>query len=216
MTFWDCADIYGDSTYTSDVSITNWLCSSLLISIYCILGELVLGKWFAETGRRNEIFLATKFGTFDPERKFGGGKQISTPSYIQYALQRSLKRLGVKHIDLYYQHRVDPNVPIEIVLEALREPLEKGQIRWIGLSECSIATLKRAKAVKGVGEKLIACQMEFSPFSLHIEKSGFVEAAKEQGVAVVAYSPLARGLVTGAYGILLFLLTLAAKLRFQI
>ncbi|PAV19769.1 Aldo keto reductase [Pyrrhoderma noxium] len=174
MTFWDCADIYGTT-------------------------ELTLGKWFKETGRRSEIFLATKFGSRDPEGKFGGGKPISTPSYIRFALDRSLKRLGVESIDLYYQHRVDPNVPIEIVLEALREPLDKGQIKWIGLSECSAETLKRAKKVPGVGDKVIAAQMELSPFSLDIEKNGFAKVAKELGVAIVAYSPLGRGMVSGRY-----------------
>lgn len=83
-------------------------------------------------------------------------------------------------------------------METLREPLEAGVIKYIGLSECSTAVLRRAKAVKGVGEKIVACQMEFSPFELEIEKSGFVKAAKELGVSVVAYSPLGRGLVTGA------------------
>ncbi|KAI5118752.1 hypothetical protein M0805_004838 [Coniferiporia weirii] len=174
MTFWDCADIYGTT-------------------------ELTLAKWFTETGRRSEIFLATKFGSRDPEGKYGGGKPISTPSYIKFALNRSLKRLGTDYIDLYYQHRVDPNVPIEVVLETLREPVEKGVIKWIGLSECSAQTLKRARAVEGIGARVIAAQMEFSPYSLDIEKSGLAEVAKEKGVAVVAYSPLGRGMVSGRY-----------------
>ncbi|EJC99943.1 Aldo/keto reductase [Fomitiporia mediterranea MF3/22] len=174
MTFWDCADVYGTT-------------------------ELTLAKWFAETGRRSEIFLATKFGARDPEGKFGDGKPVSTPSYIKYALQRSLQRLGTDYIDLYYQHRVDPNVPIEVVLEALREPVEKGVIRWIGLSECSVETLRRAKAVKGVGEKVVAAQIEFSPFTLDIEKDGFAKAAQELGVAIVVYSPLGRGLISGRF-----------------
>lgn len=161
--------------------------------------EITLGKWFAETGRRKEIFLATKFGSRDPEGKFGNGKPISTPSYIKYALERSLRRLGTDYIDLYYQHRVDPNVPIEVVLETLREPIEKGQIKWIGLSECSANTLRRAKSVQGVGDKVIAAQMEFSPFTLDLEKDGFAETAKELGVAIVAYSPLSRGLVSGRW-----------------
>ncbi|KAI5118755.1 hypothetical protein M0805_004841 [Coniferiporia weirii] len=174
MTFWDCADMYGPT-------------------------ELTLAKWFTDTGRRSEIFLATKFGARDPEGKFGGGNPISTPSYIKFALDRSLKRLGTDYIDLYYQHRVDPNVPIEVVLETLREPVEKGVIKWIGLSECSAQTLKRARAVEGIGARVIAAQMEFSPYSLDIEKSGFAEVAKEKGVAVVAYSPLGRGMVSGRY-----------------
>jgi len=174
VTFWDCADIYGTT-------------------------ELTLGKWFADTGRRDEIFLATKFGSRDPEGKFGNGGPCSTPTYIKHAFERSLERLQTPYVDLYYQHRVDPAVPIELVLEALREFVDQGKIKWIGLSECSAATLKRAKAVKGIGERVIAAQMEFSPFSLHVEKEGFAEVAEKLGVAVVCYSPLGRGLVTGRY-----------------
>ncbi|EJD08581.1 Aldo/keto reductase [Fomitiporia mediterranea MF3/22] len=174
VTFWDTADVYGTT-------------------------ELTLAKWFAGTGRRSGIFLATKFGAADPEGKFGGGQAISTPSYIKHALERSLKRLGTDYIDLYYQHRVDPSVPIEVVIETLRKPIEEGKIRWIGLSECSSETLRRAKAVKGVGEKVIAAQMEFSPFTLDVEKSGFAKTAEELGVSIVAYSPLGRGLISGRF-----------------
>ncbi|KAG6908484.1 hypothetical protein DXG01_004487 [Tephrocybe rancida] len=172
MTFWDTADAYGHS-------------------------EDLIGKWFTETGRRSEIFLATKFGAQD--QSIGDGKPISKPSYIAKAFQLSLVKLQTDYIDLYYQHRVDPDVPIEIVLDALRPFVEEGKIKWIGLSECSIDTLKRAKAVKGVGEKVIAAQMEFNPFELAIEKTGFVDASEEAGIAVVAYSPLARGMVTGRH-----------------
>ena len=160
--------------------------------------ELTLGKWFDETKRRNDIFLATKFGALDPEGKFGGGRQCSEPRYIKYALERSLARLRTSYIDLYYQHRVDPNVPIEVVMEALRAPLERGQIKYVGLSECSVDVLRRAKSVKGVGERLVACQKEFSPFELGIEKDGFAKVAEELGVSVVAYGPLGRGMITGA------------------
>lgn len=124
-------------------------------------------------------------------------KPISAPSYIKRALARSLRRLGTKHIDLYYQSRVDPTVPIEVVLETLREFIEGGQIKWIGLCECSIDTLRRAKAVNGIGEKIIAVQMEFSPFELSVEKNGFAAEASLLGVGIVAYSPLGRGLLGG-------------------
>jgi len=176
MTFWDCADMYGKS-------------------------EAVLGDWFTKTGRRSEIFLATKFGSRDPDGDFHDPKNgpNSKPSYIHKAIKRSLTNLKTDHIDLFYQHRVDPNVPIEVVMETLRPYVEKGTIRYIGLSECSASTLQRAKAVKGVGEKLIVVQMEFSPFSLHIEQNGFVDAARELGVGIVAYSPLGRGMASGQY-----------------
>ncbi|KAH0579743.1 Aldo-keto reductase yakc [NADP+] [Termitomyces sp. J132] len=172
MTFWDTADVYGHS-------------------------EDLIGKWFTGTGRRSEIFLATKFGAFDPTKTTR--KPNSKPSYIVQQLKKSMERLQTEYIDLYYQHRVDPEVPIEIVLETLRPFVESGQIRWIGLSEPSIATLKRAKAVPGLGEKIIAAQMEFSPFELYVEKTGFADAIKEAGMAVVAYSPLSRGLITGRF-----------------
>lgn len=164
--------------------------------------EEELGKWFTSTGRRNEIFLATKFGARDPEAhslaSMGGGP-ISKPSYIKRAFARSLKHLQTDYVDLYYQHRVDTTVPIEIVLEALREFVESGKIKWIGLSECSADTLRRARAVKGIGEKVIAAQMEFGPFELFVEKRGFAEEAAKLGVGIVAYSPLGRGLVSGRY-----------------
>ncbi|KAG6845010.1 hypothetical protein H0H87_001782 [Tephrocybe sp. NHM501043] len=173
MTFWDTADIYGGS-------------------------EKALGRWFAQTGRRSEIFLATKFGAIDLDTN-DWTKPNSKPTYIKRRLENSLADLQTDYIDLYYQHRVDPEVPIEVVLETLRPFVEAGTIRWIGLSEPSVATLKRAKAVEGVGDKVIVAQMEYSPFELYIEKNGFVDAINEASMAVVAYSPLARGLVTGRF-----------------
>ncbi|KIJ97249.1 hypothetical protein K443DRAFT_133887 [Laccaria amethystina LaAM-08-1] len=170
LTFWDTADIYGNS-------------------------EATLGKWFESTNRRKDIFLATKFGSFN---------LASTPDAFVYrlvAFLRSLSELKTDYVDLYYQHRVDPKVPIEVVLETLREFVEAGKIKYLGLSECSIETLKRAKNVKGLGEKVIVVQMEYSPFTLDIELpcKSFAQEAEDLGVSVIAYSPLARGLVTGRY-----------------
>ncbi|KAG5645644.1 hypothetical protein DXG03_005635 [Asterophora parasitica] len=174
VTFWDTADVYGTS-------------------------EELLGKWFTQTGRRSEIFLATKFGGRDLSEGGDPNKLNSKPAYIRSQFQTSLKKLQTNYIDLYYQHRVDPEVPIEVVIETLRPFVESGQLKWIGLSEPSIATLKRARAVPGVGEKVIAAQMEFSPFELYVEKTGFADAINEAGIGIVAYSPLARGLVTGRF-----------------
>ncbi|KAJ7058181.1 NADP-dependent oxidoreductase domain-containing protein [Mycena amicta] len=179
LTFWDCADIYGDS-------------------------EEVLGDWFSATGRRSEIFLATKFGAIDLREQAGTDEvkslaPCSDPAYIVQAVERSLSLLKTHYIDLYYQHRVDPTVPIEVVLETLKPFLDQGTIRWLGLSECSPSTLRRARAVPGIGERVVAVQMEYSPFDLEIEQNGLLEAARETGVAVVAYSPLGRGLLTGKY-----------------
>lgn len=162
-----------------------------------LLGEAILGKWFAQTGRRSEIFLATKFGSFDLSEGGDRRRRNSKPAYIRSQFQKSLAALKTDYIDLYYQHRVDPEVPMEVVIETLRPFVESGQIKWIGLSEPSIESLKRAKSVKGVGEKIIAAQMEFSPFELSVEKTGFADAINKAGMAVVAYSPLGRGLATG-------------------
>ncbi|KAJ8701239.1 hypothetical protein PTI98_000049 [Pleurotus ostreatus] len=183
-------------TYAADRGITLWDTSDMYGE-----SEAILGKWFAKTGRRSEIFLATKWGAMDfsqtdPAKQHQAN---SKPAYIRERVKASLAALQTDYIDLYYQHRVDAEVPIEIVLETLRPYVESGTIRWLGLSECNVDTLKRARAVKGLGEKVVAVQMEFSPFELEIEKNGFAKAAEEAGVAVVCYSPLARGLVSGRF-----------------
>ncbi|KIJ23329.1 hypothetical protein M422DRAFT_276118 [Sphaerobolus stellatus SS14] len=173
VTFWDTSDIYGDS-------------------------EETIGKWFATTGRRSEIFLASKFGAWNPDGSNGTAPN-SKPSYIKKAVERSLKNLQTSTIDLYYQHRVDPDVPIEVVVETLGELIEAGKIRYIGLSECNADTLRRAVSVPKYGEKVVAVQKEFGPFSLDLEKGDFLKTVDEFGIAVVAYSPLNRGLVTGRF-----------------
>ncbi len=116
-------------------------------------------------------------------------------AWVHQACAESLKRLGVDRIDLYYQHRVDPTVPIEETVSAMVELKEQGKIRYLGLSECSATTLRRASKVHPIA----AAQMEFSPFALQIEdaQTGFLEAARELGVKIVAYSPLGRGFITG-------------------
>lgn len=193
ITFWDSADIYGDGKYAASTLFPP------PHTVDLITAEAVLGKWFAKTGRRSEIFLATKFGA----QVIGANppKRSSAPSYIRKAIARSLEQLQVSQIDLYYQHRVDIDVPIEIVMQTLGELVDEGKIKYIGLSECSADTLRRAKAVKGAGEKLIAVEMEFGPLSLDVEHGDFMKAVEETGVAVVAYSPLSRGLATGRYDV---------------
>ncbi|KAK7055376.1 malate dehydrogenase [Favolaschia claudopus] len=197
VTFWDTADIYGNSALSAVIMRTTQADQRRAAA------EEALGEWFTETGRRGEIFLATKFGAIDLREDAAKRKTFapcSEPGYIVQAFERSLARLKTDYVDLYYQHRVDPEVPIEVVLETLRPFVEQGKIRWLGLSECSPATLRRAKAVEGIGEKVIAVQMEYSLFDLEIEKEdGVLEAARETGVGVVAYSPLGRGLLTGRF-----------------
>ncbi|CAB5393827.1 unnamed protein product [Rhizophagus irregularis] len=118
-----------------------------------------------------------------------------TPEYIRQACESSLKRLGVDCIDLYYQHRVDPNTPIEVTVGTLAELVKEGKIKYIGLSECSAATLRRAYKVHPIA----AVQMEYSPWTLDIETNGIMEACRELGITIVAYSPLGRGFLTGKY-----------------
>ncbi|CAI6336843.1 unnamed protein product [Periconia digitata] len=168
ITFWDTSDFYGDN-------------------------EQLIGKWFRKTGRRNEIFLATKFGCVRGSTP-GQITVSGTPEYVKAACEQSLKTLGVDYIDLYYQHRVDTNTPIEKTVEAMAQLKEQGKIRYLGLSECSARTLERACKVHPIA----ACQMEFSPFAMEVEETGFLETARSLGVKIVAYSPLGRGFLTGA------------------
>ncbi|KAJ7153543.1 NADP-dependent oxidoreductase domain-containing protein [Mycena crocata] len=194
LSFADKSETFEMLSYAADRGVTFWDTAD-----YYGISETIIGEWFVNTGRRSEIFLATKFGAGDLREGPNKGKICSEPSYIKQAVKRSLKMLQTTYIDLYYQHRVDPAVPIEIVLETLRPFVESGQIKWLGLSECSAATLRRAKAVPGIGPKVVAVQMEYSPFELGIESTGLLDAANELEVAVVAYSPLGRGLMTGRY-----------------
>ncbi|CAB5396329.1 unnamed protein product [Rhizophagus irregularis] len=117
------------------------------------------------------------------------------PEYVRQACENSLRRLGVNYIDLYYQHRVDPNTPIEDTVGALAELVKEGKIKYIGLSECSAESLRRAYKVHPIA----AVQMEYSPWTLDIETNGVLEACHELGVTIVAYSPLGRGFLTGKY-----------------
>jgi len=173
QTFWDTSDIYGPFT-----------------------NEELIGKWFKMTGRRKEIFLATKFAIFlDPETK--QMKVRGDKEYVRSCIEGSLKRLGTDYVDLYYQHRVDKTVRIEETVEAMAELVKEGKVRYLGLSECSERTLRRAHKVHPIA----AVQMEYSLFSLDIEREeiGIKKACDELGVAIVAYSPLGRGLLTGQY-----------------
>ncbi|OJT04805.1 Aldo-keto reductase yakc [NADP(+)] [Trametes pubescens] len=154
--------------------------------------EDLIGQWFKRTGKRNEIFLATKFGIVPGPRTIDG-----TPEYAVKALDASLKRLGTDHVDLWYLHRADPQVPIELTVGAMAEQVKAGKVKYIGLSEVSEQTLRRAHAVHPIS----ALQVEYSPFTLDIEdpKIGLLKAARELGVKIIAYSPLGRGLLTGKY-----------------
>jgi len=158
--------------------------------------EDLLGKYFKKyPHQREKVFLATKFAVIilpDGKRDVRGDAP-----YVREACAKSLERLGLDYVDLYYAHRIDKNVPIEETMGALKELVEAGKIKYIGLSECSSDTLRRAHAVHPVA----AVQMEYSPFSLEIEKEqyGLLKTCRELGVAIVCYSPLGRGMLTGQY-----------------
>lgn len=142
--------------------------------------------------RRNEVVLATKFGNVrdpaDPTRRSISGR----PEYVHAACEASLKRLGVDQIDLYYQHRVDPTVPIEETVGAMAELVRAGKVRFLGLSEAGIETIRRAHAVHPIS----ALQSEYSLWSRDPE-DGVLATCRALGIGFVAYSPLGRGFLTG-------------------
>ncbi|HEU4587277.1 MAG TPA: aldo/keto reductase [Gemmatimonadales bacterium] len=169
ITFFDTADMYGPFT-----------------------NERLVGA--ALRGRRDEIVLATKFGLIrdpaDPTRRGVNGR----PDYVRKACDASLQRLGVDHIDLYYQHRVDPDVPIEETVGAMGDLVSAGKVRFIGLSEASPATLRRAMRE----HPITALQTEYSLWSRDPEDE-ILPTCRELGVGFVAYSPLGRGFLTGRF-----------------
>ena len=168
VNFLDTADIYGPYT-----------------------NEQLLGEFLA--GRRDEVFLATKFGIklgSDPAARGTDGR----PDYVRAACDASLQRLRTDRIDLYYQHRVDPSVPIEDTVGAMAGLIEAGKVRHLGLSEASADTIRRAHAV----HPITAVQSEYSLWSRDPENNGVLETCRELGIGFVPYSPLGRGFLTGA------------------
>ena len=178
-------------TAAADIGLTFWVTSDAYGST-----EALIGKWFASTGRRNEIFLATKFGRgtvgADGKMKISGDRET-----VLSSCEKSLERLGTSWIDLYCQHRVDPDVPIEVTVGAMKELVHEGKVRELGLSECSAATLRRACKIHPIA----AAEMEFSPFALEIEdpRTGFKAVARELGVSIVCYAPVGKGFLTGRF-----------------
>ncbi|AXG83040.1 aldo/keto reductase [Streptomyces paludis] len=166
VTLLDTADIYGDS-------------------------EQILGR--ALTGRRESVVLATKFGIVAPP--MGGNPPVlnGTPTYMRECVERSLTSLKTDYIDLYYLHRVDPDLPIEETVGAMAELVTEGKIRHLGLSEAAPDTIRRAHAV----HPITAVETEWSLWARDIEAQIF-PLARELGISVVPYSPLGRGALTGA------------------
>ena len=166
-TFLDTADMYGPFT-----------------------NERLVGSAIA--GRRGEVQLATKFGN----ERLPDGTRVGIngrPEYVRAACDASLARLGVDHIDLYYQHRVDPDVPIEDTVGAMGELVAAGKVRHLGLSEASPETIRRAHAT----HPITALQTEYSLFTRDVEDT-ILPVLRELGIGLVPYSPLGRGILTGA------------------
>ncbi|WP_214351199.1 aldo/keto reductase [Pseudomonas congelans] len=167
VTFFDTADMYGPYT-----------------------NEALLGR--ALEGTREGIYLASKFGIVrgdDPHARGVNG----SPAYIRQSIDASLKRLNTDYLDLYYQHRVDPKVPIEDTIGAMAELVKAGKVRHIGICEASAATIEKANAV----HPLTAVQSEYSLWSRDPEQDGVLATCRRLGIAFVAYSPLGRGFLTG-------------------
>jgi len=152
--------------------------------------ERLVGKAIA--GRRDEVVVATKFGIVrdpsDPSRRYVDGR----PEYVRQAIDGSLQRLGVDHVDLYYQHRVDVNVPIEETVGAMAELVTAGKVRFLGLSEAAPDNIRRAHAV----HPITALQSEYSLWTRDVEAQ-IVPTLRELGIGLVPYSPLGRGFLTG-------------------
>lgn len=169
VTFLDTADMYGPFT-----------------------NEELVGRAIA--GRREQVVIATKFGIIrdpnDPATRRVNGR----PEYVRAACEASLRRLGVDTIDLYYQHRVDPNVPIEETVGAMADLVREGKVRYLGLSEAGVGTIRRAHAV----HPITALQTEYSLWSRDPEDE-VLPACRELGIGFVAYSPLGRGFLTGRF-----------------
>ncbi|MGI8650475.1 MAG: aldo/keto reductase [Rubrobacter sp.] len=168
VNFIDTADIYGPFT-----------------------NEKLVGN--AIEDRRDEVVLATKFGNVRGEDGSFQGVNGS-PEYVKKAADASLQRLGTDHIDLYYQHRVDPDTPIEETVGAMAELVEAGKVRYLGLSEAGIETIRKANSVHPIS----ALQSEYSLFTREVEDE-ILPTIRELGIGFVPYSPLGRGFLTGAW-----------------
>ncbi len=166
VTFLDTADMYGPFT-----------------------NEVLVGKAIA--GRRDEVVLATKFG--NQRREDGSWIGVNgKPEYVRSCCDASLARLGVDYIDLYYQHRVDPSVPVEETWGAMSELVTHGKVRFLGISEAAASTIRRAHAVHPVS----ALQSEYSLFTREVEDE-ILPTIRQLGIGLVPYSPLGRGVLTG-------------------
>ncbi|WRT70566.1 uncharacterized protein IL334_007564 [Kwoniella shivajii] len=170
-TFWDSAVVYGRGH-----------------------NEKLLGEFFEETNSRDKVFVASKCGFACFEAESGLGNVINKASHINEYIEGTKERLG-SYPDLYYLHRIDPNTALEESITALDGLRKAGKCKYIGLSECGVATLRKACSIA----KIDALQIEYSPWFTDHEDNGLIDAAKELGVNIIAYSPLGKGILSGKY-----------------
>lgn len=173
-TNWDTADVYGDS-------------------------EDLIGKWFKlHPERRDDIFVSTKFALRITEENEGEIVVDASPEYCRASAEESLNRLGLPYVDMFYIHRPQEDIPIEKTMDAMKQLVEEGKIKHIGISECSSNTLRRAHAIHPVS----AVQVEYNPWDLDIENTrgtNLMATCKSLGVSIFAYAPFSRGMLTGRY-----------------
>jgi aryl-alcohol dehydrogenase-like predicted oxidoreductase len=192
------ADVYTSSVKDDDAAVAlihrAMSLGVTLLDTANIYGssELQVGK--AIEGRRHEVVIATKFGFVTPTARGAARVVDARPESVHQACNESLRRLGVDYIDLYYLHRVDPHVAIEDTVGAMAELVKQGKVRALGLSEASVATIRRAHAVHPIA----AVQTEYSLFTREPEDE-LLPALGQLGVALVAYSPLGRGFLAGRF-----------------
>jgi len=153
--------------------------------------EELVGK--AIKGKRDEFIIATKFGIWRDPNDTNNRSIKDKPEYVRQAVEGSLKRLGIETIDLYYQHRVDPETPIEDTVGAMAKLVEEGKVKYLGLSEASAETLRRASKIHPIA----ALQSEYSLWTRDVENNEVLETCRELGIGFVAYSPLGRGFLSG-------------------
>ncbi|GHC53543.1 aldo/keto reductase [Streptomyces cinnamoneus] len=159
------------------------------------LNEELVGRWLRRhAGERERMVVATKFGLRHDAATGRVGDVDTSADYVPVACRASLRRLGVDHIDLYYAHRRNPDTPVEETMGALSRLVDEGLVRHVGLSEVSAGTLRRAHAVHPVS----AVQVEYSLFTRNVVEGELLDTCRDLGIAVVAYSPLGRGMLTGA------------------
>ena len=153
--------------------------------------EQLVGRAIA--GRRDDVVIATKFGSEIDDQGQRTGRVNGRPDYVRQCVDNSLRRLGVEVIDLYYQHRVDPNTPVEDTFGVLGELVAAGKVRYLGISEAAPETIRRAHAT----HPLSAVQTEYSLFTRDVEDNGVLDVIGELGIGFVPYSPLGRGFLSG-------------------